>query len=142
MTEGRVEMKRTVEELLQKPYWIIDILPKQVPEDSPGQYFAVEKYYLEPERFSSIKEKHINVILKLNCYRDISIDGEKTVNPSPEHIAGEMRRRYLYIFLDDTMILSEPDDTHMTIFNPDEELLTLVKAIVIGEGLFVWQYVS
>ncbi len=40
-------MKKTVEELLQCPYWIIDILPLQVPEDSPGQYFAVEKYFLQ-----------------------------------------------------------------------------------------------
>ena len=38
-------MQKTVEELLQCPYWIIDILPSQVPEDSPGQYFAVEKYF-------------------------------------------------------------------------------------------------
>lgn len=37
----------TIEELLEKPYWIIDILPKQVPKDSPGQYFAVEDFFLK-----------------------------------------------------------------------------------------------
>jgi hypothetical protein len=37
----------------------------------------------------------------------------------------------------DSMILSEPDDTHMTLFNPDDELLELVKLIASGEGLFV-----
>ena len=36
-----------IEELLQTPYWIIDILPMQVPKDSAGQYFAVEDYYLK-----------------------------------------------------------------------------------------------
>ena len=132
-------MKRTTDELLQMPYWIIDILPEQVPEDSAGQYFAIEKYYLEKERMEVIKEKHINVILKLNCYRDVSIDGETAVNPDPEHIADEMRNRFLYIMLDDAMILSEPDDVNMTIFNPDEKLLRLVKEIAAGEGLFVWQ---
>jgi len=30
------EVKKTVEELLQCPYWIVDILPSQAPEDSPG----------------------------------------------------------------------------------------------------------
>lgn len=35
------------------------------------------------------------------------------------------------------MILSEPDDTYMTLFNPDDELLELVKLIASGEGLFV-----
>ena len=38
------EVKKTVEELLQCPYWIIDILPSQVPEDSPGQYFNVSRW--------------------------------------------------------------------------------------------------
>ena len=40
-------MQKTIDDLLQLPYWIIDILPEQVPKDSPGQYFAVEKYFLE-----------------------------------------------------------------------------------------------
>ena len=175
----------TVDELLQTPYWIIDILPAQVPKDSPGQYFAVEKYYLREQRLAEIKQKHINVVLKLNCYRDISIDGgaefnsssehvqvneepdcspervgeeinlspehgtekinpspehgTEKINPSPEHVAEEMRKRYLYIFTGESMILSEPDDTHMTVFNPDPELLELIRAIASSEGLFVWR---
>ena len=78
--------KKTIEELLQCPYWIIDILPSQVPEDSPGQYFAVEKYFLRGERIEEIKQKHINLILKLNCYRDISISDETVINPLLELI--------------------------------------------------------
>ena len=58
----------TIEKLLEKPYWIIDILPKQVPKDSPGQYFAIKDFFLK-EQLSEIKKKHINVILKLNCYK-------------------------------------------------------------------------
>ena len=61
-------MMKTIEELLQCPYWIIDILPSQVPQNSPGQYFAVEKYFLQWDRLEEIKQKHINLILKLNCY--------------------------------------------------------------------------
>ncbi len=88
-------MKRSIEKLLQTPYWIIDILPAQVPAESAGQFFAVEKYFLEPERIREIKQKHINLVLKLNCYRSISIDEETTANPSPERIA---RENYLYFF--------------------------------------------
>ena len=129
----------TIEELLQTPYWVVDILPQQVPADSPGQYFAVEDYYLTEPRLTELKQKHINVILKLNCYRDISLDEETEVNPSPERIAMEMRSRYLCIMVDDAMILSEPDDTNLTVFNPDGKLLELVKVISAGEGLFVWK---
>ena len=128
----------TIDELLQKPYWIIDILPKRVPENSPGQFFEVEKYYLEKERLREIKHRHINVVLKLNCYRNVSIDEEAEKNPSPALIAEEMTRRSLYIMVDGAMILSEPDDTHMTVFNPDRELLELIRMIASGEGLFVW----
>ena len=126
----------TIEKLLEKPYWIIDILPKQVPKDSPGQYFAIEDFFLK-EQLSEIKKKHINVILKLNCYRDITIDDEK--NPAPEKIRDVMLDRYAYIMVGDAMILSEPDDTHLTIFNPDEGLLDLIKTISSSEGLFVWK---
>ena len=130
-------MEEKIDALLQTPYWIIDILPEQVPADSPGQYFAVEKYFLEEEHFAAIKQRHIDLILKLNCYRRITIDDE--ANPAPESIAASMRERYLFILLDDAMILSEPDDTHMTLFNPDEGLLNLVKTLAAGEGLFVWK---
>ncbi len=133
------EVKKTVEELLQCPYWIIDILPSQVPEDSPGQFFSVEEYFLQGDRIEEIKQKHIDLVLKLNCYRDISISDETVVNPLPQHIADEMKKRYLYIMVGESMILSEPDDTHLTVFNPDSQLLELIRQIASGEGLFVWK---
>ena len=132
-------MKKTIEELLQFPYWIIDILPSQVPKDSPGQYFAVEKVFLQDDRIEEIKQKHIDLIWKLNCYRDISIGDETEINPSPKHIADEMKKRVLYIMTGESMILSEPDDTHLTVFNPDPQLLELLRQLASGEGLFVWK---
>lgn len=132
-------MKKTIEELFRSPYWIVDILPAQVPKGSPGQYFTVEKYYLRDPQLAEIKQKHINFILKLNCYRDISIEEKAETNPSPERIADEMRKRDLCIMIDDSMVLSEKDDTHLTVFNPDPQLLELAKAIASGEGLFVWK---
>ena len=70
---------------------------------------------------------------------DLYIYDENALNPSPEHIADEMHKRYLYIIINESMILSEPDDTHMTIFNPDLQLLELIKVLASGEGLFVWK---
>lgn len=133
-------MIKPIEELLQCPYWIVDILPSQVPGDSSGQYFTVEKYFLQGDRIEEIKQKHISLILKLNCYRDISISDETMINPSPEHVVDEMKKRYLYIMIGtESMILSEPDDTHLTVFNPDQQLLELIRQIASGEGLFVWK---
>ena len=131
-------MSRTIEELLHAPYWIIDILPKQVPEGSAGQYFAIEKYLRETQ-LSDIKKKHVNLILKLNCYRDISLDEDKEINISPKKIADAIHKRYVNIMVDDAMIVSEPEDTYLTIYNPDEDLLTLMRELASGEGMFVWR---
>ena len=125
-----------IEELLQTPCWIIDILPMRVPKERGGQYFAVERYYLT-KHLPEIRQKHINLVLKLNCYMDVAIDGE--TNPAPDSIAAAMNKRYVYIMIGNSMILSEPDDTHMTLFNPDERLLGLVKEVATGEGLYVWK---
>lgn len=131
-------MKKSIEELWQTPYWIIDILPERVPKGSKGQYFAVDRYYLEYERFAAIKEKHINLILKLNCYKAISFEDGET-NPPPEVIARTMKDKYVNIRIEDSLIVSEPDDTHLTVFNPKEELLTMIQEIIAGEGLFIWK---
>ena len=135
-------MKKTIEELLESPYWIVDILPAQVPAESPGQYFAVEAYFLRERQVEEIKRKHINLVLKLNCYRDLSIAEEGVVNPSPEHLADEMGKRHLLILIGDSMIQSEPDETYLTVFHPDAQLLELIREIAASEGLFVWQPVS
>ena len=132
-------MTKTIEELFETSYWIIDILPKQVPLNSDGQYFAIEKYFLDKSRITAIKEKHIDLVLKLNCYRNISLDDEQELNPSPQTVAEEMLRRHLCIRVDDSLIVSEPDETYMTVFEPDEELLELIRRIAAGEGLYVWQ---
>ena len=132
-------MKKTIEELLQTEYWIIDILPVQVPKDSPGQYFAVERYFLRRPHIRTIKQKHINVILKLNCYRNLSLDEEAAVNPPPEVIAEAVNRRYVCILIDESMIVSEPDSTYLTLYKPDEQLLSLIMELSKGEGLFVWK---
>lgn len=130
-------MNNKAYELLQKPCWVIDILPEQVPKESKGQFFEIERVFLESSRLTSIKQKHVNVLLKLNCYYQLSIDGE--VNPSPERIVEDVMERSVQIRADEAMILSEPDELHMTVYNPDEKLMKLITAISSGEGLFVWK---
>ena len=128
-----------IEALLEQPWWVIDALPEQVPTDSPGQYFAVERHYLAEPQLSRIKQRHIDLVLKLNCYRDVSLDGEATVNPAPERIASAMRERHVCILLDDALLVSEPDELCLALYHPDEALLALTKALAVGEGLYVWQ---
>ena len=62
-----------LDELFTKPYWVVDILPEQVPEYSDGQYSAVEQYYLREPQLSELRKKFFTIILKLNCFYDITI---------------------------------------------------------------------
>lgn len=128
-----------IEELLKKPYWIIDILPKQVPADSAGQYFTVEEYYRKEPQIFVIREKQLNVLLKLNCYQDLFVEELKKENPAPEELKEALQSRYLNILAGNALIVSDPGDTYMTLYGPEEELLSLIRILAAAEGLFVWK---
>ena len=77
-----------IESLLEKPYWLIDVLPKQVPAGSAGQYFNVERYFLS--RLNEFSRKFARVLIRLNWYYDLTVstDGESWIlNGSPEDLA-------------------------------------------------------
>ena len=130
-----------------KEYWVIDILPKQVPADSEGQYFAVEKYYLEKPCRSELQRKFLDILLKLNCYYDFEVwpldHNNCAVNPEPEILEEFMmaQKEAINIILPsaNSMIVTQPDDLYMTVYNPDEKLLELIQKLASAEGLFVWK---
>ena len=136
----------TIETLLEKPYWLIDVLPKQVPAGSAGQYFKAERYFLS--WLDEISWKFAQVIIRLNCYYDlrVSIDGETWIlNESPEVLvrrfedsAASHSPLSVLVGSGDALITFSGDDHYITLYNPDEELLELVRQCAQAEGLFVW----
>ena len=132
-------METKTESLMNMPYKIIDILPCRVPENSEGQYFRAEQFFLGKTEIAEIKRKHLHIILKLNCYRDLSLEEDGEKNPPPEEIAEAVLKHSAHILMNDMMLVSEPDETYMTLYNPDNETLKLVEMISAAEGLFVWK---
>ena len=139
----------TIEEYLNKPYWVIDILPKQVPADGRGQYFRIEKFFLEHPQINNIYRKFTNILLKLNCYEDIDVShngDEWMTNPAPHELKAALLKcmadkQLLYIILKsaDVLITVSGDDTYMTVYNPTEEVLELFGSLAGSEGLFMWK---
>ena len=135
-----------IESLLEKPYWLIDVLPKQVPAGSAGQYFNVEWYFLS--RLDEISRKFARVLIRLNCYYDLTVspDGETWIlNESPEDLARRLEESAashsplsVHIGSGDALVTFSGDDHYMTLYNPDEELLELALQCAQAEGLFVW----
>ena len=73
----------TIDDYLKKPYWLIDILSKQVPANSRGQYFKMERYWLRQPQFGCICYQFTSLLMKLNCYHEISVaNAESAVSVS------------------------------------------------------------
>ena len=144
-----METNQLVEALLKEPYCIIDILPKQVPSESAGQYFAVEQFFLAPERLREIRRNQAELLLKLNCYYDMraSFDAGETwsMNPDPEWLALELAslsngKAVRILFPEqETMIDLDGCDTYMAVYHPSDEMRDLLGRIAGAEGLFLWE---
>ena len=136
-------------ELLEGPYWIVDILPEQVPADAAGQYFAVERYVLRPERIIPLRRKYAELLLRLNCYVDMAVSFDSCTswetNPDPEafadRVAGLSGNEFLRAVFagQNAMIDYDRNDTYLTVYDPGEALLDKVRALAAGSGLFVWR---
>lgn len=136
-----------VERLLEAPFWVIDFLPKQVPQDALGQFFAVEQYYLTGTRHERLINQLADVVLKLNCYYDLTVNpGDEWVkNPGPtvlvEWLTDTLHNGHLCALIDDTtaLITASGGDTHLTLYNPSDDLLQLTGQLATAAGLHLWQ---
>ena len=136
-----------MEELLKKPYWVIDFLPEQVSPQSAGQVFAVERFYLQEPQQSALRRRFADILLKVNCYYDFQIcepeDEAWQPHPTPEQLFSWIteNKKDACILLPDenTLFTVNRDDVCMTIFNPPDRLLQLLDRLSIAEGLFLWQ---
>ena len=137
-----------VEELLKQDCWVMDYLPRQVPADSPGQFFKVETYLLNHFEEYGLRARFTAVILKLMCYHRVSVHwGEWLEDPHPKLVADavktilENHSGWLNILLpeENALLVFERDCLNLTLYNPSPELLALVRQIAPSEGLFCWK---
>ena len=137
-------IRKNVEKLLEKPYQVIDILPERVPEEAPGRYFAVERYYLEPARFTDIRKRFADIVIKLYCYYGLIVllgdADEPLVDPEPEQLADWIESAKLHMCIligEDSLLMISTDDLYMTLFNADESLTARIERLAKANGLFV-----
>ena len=138
---SKTDFEMIIEELLEKPYQVIDLLPVQVPDSPDGQYFAVEQFFLQDQEREALYRRFARFLLKLNCYHDLVVDGEK--NPPPETLFGKIAEigmtGYHNILLpkENALIALNGGDLYMTIYNASETLKGLVGPLAASEGLFI-----
>ena len=137
-----------MEKLLEGPYWVVDLLPEQVSADAAGQYFAVERYFLQRPRIVPLRRKYAEILLRLNCYADMAVSFDAgaswETNPDPEtfvnRVAGLSGHDFLRAVFarQHVMIDYDHNDTYLTVYDPNAALLDKVRALAAAEGLFVW----
>lgn len=141
-------MNIDIEEMLKKPYMVMDILPYRVPENSEGQYASVENYFRSLPQKEVITRKYTDIILKLNCYYDICVSygysEECSDNPAPQEFADAVMNRKInsvriLIPSADMMIDIDRDDTYAVVYGGDETVLKLLEKLAAAEGLFMWK---
>ena len=152
---GNENYDAVISRMLEGPFWIIDLVPDQVPAGARGQYSAVERYFRKPDRLTSLYRKYAELLLKLNCYCDmvISLDlcEALEINPDPEAFVqsvsalsgpdGDRSGHFLRALFpaEKVMIDLDPGDTYVTVYAPNEKLLGKIRMLAAADGLFVWQ---
>ena len=136
-----------IDNFFEKEYWVVDFLPKQVPENAGGRFFSVEDYYREPSRYVVLRERFSDILLKLYCYYDLRLfvndDTEGIINPEPKmlasHIMDNQSDLCILIGASEALVTLGRDDTNLTIYAPSEDLLQLIRTLAGAVGLFVWK---
>ena len=134
-----------LDDYFDKEFWVVDFLPKQVPENAGGRFFSVEQYYLEPSRYAVMRERFSDILLKLYCYYDLRLfvddDTEGVAHPDPERLASHIKDNQgnlcILVGTSEGLITLSRDDTHMTVYAPSEDLLELIRTLAGAVGLFV-----
>ena len=136
-----------IDDFFDKEYWVVDFLPKQVPENGGGRFFSVEQYYIESSRYAVLREQFSDILLKLYCYYDLRLfidnNTEDIFNPEPEMLADLVKCNQdqicILVGTSEALITLSRDDTCMTVYAPSEDLLELIRILAGAVGLFVWK---
>ena len=61
-TNKNIEPRIDIDDYLEKPYWVVDILPRQVPPNANGQFFRIEDYLLKHPQIDAIYKKFLHIL--------------------------------------------------------------------------------
>ena len=134
-----------IDKLVEKECYIIDFLPKKVPQNANGQFFDVEYYWLNNDKHFAYKDKFVGIILKLMCYYHVSVlwDGWRD-RPSPELIdkaVSDIMDNHsgtLNVLCpeENALLIFDWDCLNLTLYNPSIKMQSLIEQIAFSEGLF------
>lgn len=142
-----------VERLLDKPYTVIDVLPRRVSPEALTRYGAFERHMLSARPILELRKRQARVLSMLACYVPLAMScgdcGPWSEDPTPEAMASallacvpEAGRDAGYVRLltsDDMLITLDKDDTYLSVYNPGDDARDLLDVLAASQGLFLWR---
>lgn len=135
--------------LLEGPYRIIDRLPERVPARDGGRFFAVERYFLQPQRQAALRRAFAELLLLLSCYDEMAVSFDACASwerdPDPEPFAARVEALAGNAFLravfpaQGAMIDLEPCDLFMTVYGGEGAFLRRLEQLAAAQGCFLWE---
>ena len=141
-------MENRIDELLEKPCYVIDFLPKRVSKTANGQFFDIEYYLLNSDWHNKIVSKFENIIFKLMCYYHVAVLINDWIDrPKPEVIDKVINKimkshhgTLNIIFPEENALLVfEWECLYLGIYNPPKNMIEIMEKLALSEGLFLWQ---
>lgn len=139
-------MNELVEKLLKEECYVIDFLPKKVPEEYIERFLEVEEYFLQGNEWEHIKESFIRILLKLQCYCSFKFYNEKwyeelSVNELVDllkHVLSSSNGYANMLSIESKMLICiEGSTLNFSIYNATEDMLALLSETAKAEGLYL-----
>lgn len=139
----------TVERLLEDDYWIIDILPSQIPIEKQAEYRALTDEYFESGKVAQLHRRYADILTMINSRFKTAMlcmpEDEWTISPDDVAVKDAVIHHTeqgcvdLLLTEEETLISLQAEDLYITVYHPTEELLSLLRQAVSESGFYIWQ---
>lgn len=139
-------MNELVEKLLKEECYVIDFLPKKVPEEYIERFLEVEEYFLQGNEWEHIKEIFIRILLKLQCYCFFRVYNEHWYEEFSiceladmlNHVLTSSNGYMNMLSIDNKLLICiEGSTLNFSIYNATEDILALLSEMATAEGLYI-----
>ena len=139
----------TVERLLEDDYWIIDILPSQIPIEKQAEHRALTDEYFESGKVAQLHRRYADILTMINSRFKTAMlcmpEDEWTISPDDvavkDAVIHHTERGCVDLLLpeEETLISLQAEDLYITVYHPTEEILSLLRQAVSESGFYIWQ---
>ena len=139
----------TVERLLEDDYWIIDILPSQIPIEKQAEYRALTDEYFESGKVAQLHRRYADILTMINSRFKTAMlcmpEDEWTISPDDVAVKDAVIHHTeqgcvdLLLTEEETLISLQAEDLYITVYHPTEEILSLLRQAVSESGFYIWQ---